>query len=761
MEKHQAQAIITRSYTCSEGMDKYGKKICALAQYGNNQLFEMPLTNYVRVTGDSITKSVEVPKSEEVERNIANFIGTFTLDINQPESRKIFVASYVTNERYFKQPSTPKEVLKSIHPDAINFSRKTIRKFHSEICELAKTISKKTKENAIDRVATLDKGRIFIVGPKGVGKTTFLNMIRCKHYNKHVVNRQSRIVFVYFDLTEYSIKNLSDGLQFCTTREILANWSHYLQVNISSTNQILKEMIKGNNAEIKNFTDEQYQYLWVNIYSECTGTSPRNDSKISWIFDSLIKYLIEYYNLSFIFTIDGLDRINLTPSKVDNFHNWCDQIKNSFLSNSSYPGVYLVSMRTESMQSIGNLPLRQYRQEKISETWPKQIMRRRISLLEHYLRQMKNSKEDDIERNVKLSVGYVKFLVSALADRFVGASNDLFNNNMCEILNFFNRNFRRCFEALKNTMGHFIKLRKSGQLSAVDILELGMAEPPLGSAIEDKLKKYSYVAVEGFLLAGKYFALPQYKYDFDPVDNKFFRSIEYPKVTYYLPNLFKFPYADGINSGNYVLCGIRIIQYILLHKNMENKSRIVDFLNDYFGYPAVVVETMMEELVENNILFYNELAPQTDYFSITEAAIDIYNNLIGDLEYSYLCCQSVPLPLALLQGGYFDILPFGMMGYVMTKLRTTANFIKYLKCIDIQEEYRFNRHASDVKSGFLYNTYSPNSNIHKGYKDKGFAFSERMCTNFRVQMHKIVGSEWDRKDSTLKDDLEIYLGELS
>ena len=299
-----------------------------------NERLQIPRDDYRKIIADYISQKLAHFKANpSIKENITdlNDIYTFNDDTNNK--------SY----EYFQ--------INNVADIFINASPKTVNTFVNDIATISQfnrllyLMHKKSINNT--PIFSRDQNnisKIFFVGKKGTGKTTLINYA-FTIYNKLL--EDSKVIWIRIDLTKDSRFNITYRMryQFC---KILFDYydsnkitQKKLTFNLSHTNNFLKKRIEQYNITFKD-NNEKY----IDFFSECKilSTEPYQVEKIPNVFYyGLFDYLVMDCNISFIFIIDGLDKLDLTEIRKNQFINWIEEIKYTIMPRYVIPAIFFNS----------------------------------------------------------------------------------------------------------------------------------------------------------------------------------------------------------------------------------------------------------------------------------------------------------------------------------------------------------------------------------------------------------------------------------
>ena len=243
---------------------------------------------------------------------------------------------------------------------------------------------------------------------------------------------------------------------------------------------------------------------------------------------------------------------------------------------------------------------------------------------------------------------------------------------MCLLLKFFNYNYRRLFNAIKDTFLYYIyNLSDEYWNYLFDNFNYDNNKSYRKQLLESK----KYLIIEGLLLAGHYYNLNPYKYE---QENEIItRNRSNISNRSYILNIYSFPILNNKQNKMIFFCGLRILQYMKFNNYICSTKEISQFLSKYFWYPSEIVEIKTEEILESGLISVYDPIINSDPNKIilNKCGEYLLDKMCLDIEYNYLSCQSAPLLSELLDNNRFVIKRISDENYVFNKIQTCIEFV--------------------------------------------------------------------------------------
>lgn len=726
----------------------------------------------ISLKGIDVQKRIEsvLPAGNNtIVKHIAKNIGHFLPDPRNAQKKHKFNRVFSFNGDVSQYPNEEK-VKQYIHDKAISHSRDNANAFFNEICDLADDnrhiychdILEKSPDELLlinDQDDIFHKSRIFIFGPRGIGKTFFFSYLLMVNHTHLVDDR--RIIWVNVDLSKQSSLSVQDQLRLKMCHLIFNKYMKVkynpFNISVSSKNSRLKQRIINANPEIGEYTDKEYSDFIRDNLVICKKGAQKIGGDFLAFYQGFYDYLCIDHELSFIFVLDGIDQIDLTPQKEDTFNRYCNDIISTILDNDyADSGVYLITMRNATVTRFGGIPHFRYTRKVISETYPVEVLNNRTayigetagSLPSVLMSHMAPKQKCDFVENI--ARGYVDFIIKALAYRFTGLEEHLTDCGICNLLDFFGRNYRRLFESLKNCLPYFMPL--VDRETATMFIENGDSDKL--NKFNNKIGKKHYIAVEGFLLAGYLYMLPNYHYYYDKDKKEFVPRREDLSNKAYLANVFAHPWNGKFPNRTCLLCGVRILQYLKFNGGCSDELEIVDDVNKMFGYPKSVVRVLIKELEEYLVVSRPDDGDSIvqDEICLTQSGRYLLKYILVDVEYLYLCLQATPMPKTIIDKSYFPIAPYTDDNYVIKKIICTTNFVRLIGTLEEKEKDFFTEAMADNPQGFSFDNFN-------GYD---FTIADKILDGVSRGINPKINKAWhDQNQTKLKQQIISFIDNAS
>lgn len=529
--------------------------------------------------------------------------------------RKYLPNKYTNFPKYIKEVLTFKKCAPS--NELICIALKKLVNLNSETISLEKTID--------DFIFSKNELRLlYILGHKGVGKTTLINNY-FNLRNTSLFNTK----FLWFRLDAWRIYESWDNykelinegdnlfrkfiqIKFCLTsiasqsNKLFKNlgenpeetYMPYLRGRLSDVENFEKKI-----KEIKRFTTSEANFSYL---SKLYFSYKDDFDVIDNLFEAIKSYLLDN-KMKFIVIIDGLDNINF-HKYIDKYNNTLEQLK-SFLFVDEDNNLFhktIVCFRNPTHQHFINLfsVANEFNGNKIKHqiNWSstKEIIKQKRKHMSPPLEYFKSDYQTLLEENnniqdstplnkiknqcfslfnnfIDIYVYELKKLLkhtiennnvwSPLINKIYLKDLDLKDNELIKII--FHNNFRNYIYNLNYAFHYHLLNTNNGGNS--------------------KAKEH---VVEQFLLRGKSYYSTE----------KFAKSSNDKGLL--IPNIFHFYNTENKDLNNWHgLCGLRIIQ-LAVKKRVQGIywSDTVTILNELFNYDSQIINTCIHELTKHRIL---------------------------------------------------------------------------------------------------------------------------------------------------------------
>lgn len=542
------------------------------------------VTEQYRFRADN--RSFTFPRGDTPEAYIISHLGHLAANPSEPDRRSWLMDAFV-----YAKDNAPGNSDRSCpnfdEPSGLAFVENLIEAAHSE-------------GNAYR--ARVRSGRdIFVLhGPRGVGKTIFINHLFTK-FNDLLENE--KIIWLRINLPEpfggdrpklvhWLLSKLAYVvLRYLYTRfddirkEFLALPDYFKAQNYTSevVNRLLDNFDKVKRMYL---SGEARQALEVDTFEE------RLVSRLS---DQLV-----HAGYSFIFVLDGYDRVDPLPRVLERFDFIKDELNHLFKPDTRLGGCYLLVTRSETLRYL--TPAQLYNTANVRNTHFRElhhtsfsaILDRRLGCLRRKLSEPERQKLWPGHDWAQELLDFKSFMTSA-------AEVDKFDNVIGELDRIYGSNNRAKVQAVQLCYQEYLK-------------------PQL-----------RYRLIESMCRGG--FEFPPRVYEYDRVGHTLV-AIAHSKVfdNVFVPNVFRFPYSGKWpwnpvpKAGTYLLAGLRVLQLLQAKAKIdrvqteEHKAygipieALLSGLGTRFGYEAEVIFRILEEYAEYGLIMLESVgvfAPTT------------------------------------------------------------------------------------------------------------------------------------------------------
>lgn len=594
-------------------------------------------------------------------------------------------------------------------PGAVNHNRRRTVEFLKHL----NTISKQTMEMYRNRGTTsighaqARESLILLVGDRGVGKTFFQNHLLATHSRRfdkektiwirvnlvddfgdnydltHWMYAQAaKIILRYYALGSQLIDNPSTKTPIDVTSFVVSSMAEKLFLDEDSRKEYKEQFHYLHDMYVRNTTDEPI--------------SPRNISKRLGL--TIWRSALDA-GYSFIVVFDGLDRLESCVTSHEKFTNLLLGAKRFFMQDDLPAACICIACRHNSAEVLAsgnalpfaNAPIKRYR---VGHVPVEKILRQRVRSIDATKPQWFIGEE----RQRSLA----SYLISFTGE-FPGFS--IFESNARAAMQGVQLRYHEF--VIHSHKHHPYKLLES-------FIKMGWLYPP---------KHYSYCLSDDK-------AMP-----FSPIskgrsnDNRLMISI------------FAYPYyewqtnAKHAPSFSYILLGLRILQFVLISKQLVAKKRARDtitvdvlaqLLEECFDYPGGVVRCQIREFAEFELITARRdiAVPSAKPFgnsrlSITKKSEEIVNNYVYDIAYLGLCAMRVPMPVKAFSRDVNERTPpifiarayeerpggsrnHSLAKWVSMKAINSLNLFKLLVCVDEEQRGILTGRRKDILAKHVY-----------------------------------------------------------
>lgn len=606
------------------------------------------------------------------------------------------------------------------------------------------TVAKDVRKERINKEQTIGRAKknsiFFCIGDPGVGKTTFINNM-FSVYSEHL--RNEKVIWVRLDLNDASQMkdDFEEAFLLKTIRILHDKYSEEIDfhddgikgyVNTRWASTTGKGMITV--TDIDNLFKKFFTLRRYNIEDQLD---------LSFI-DVVIDYLIEKLEYSFIFIIDGLDRVTLDSVRNDKFVKWCRNLVNFISQKTFKDAVYIIVMREISLiDALSHFTedenLKTYKIIKILPPDLEGMMDKKFAIAKEMILKNKDEKYDWLESKhidaLKNAILHYTFtaLLNINIDDVAKQGERLFHEKGYELVNgICANNFRVLMRFFRQLLLHVF----SSYDASIEILVDENIKNRY-SIFKGKEYKVKRVLINGREESTNYSVPYTYKvYNnevlFEPNNN----------VEPLIPNIFNF--IDELEDGktemkqeNRILVKLHIISFLLNNDCTAKKRRVIDYFSERLGYSKLFLKYEIDEMIYSGILQPRALkgfVKENNYtIQLTELGKYIFKSLIYDEIYHEIIVDDTPLPQQMLT--HFDPINLGWVNvdidkYVSTKIKSVLYFIAVLKEVERQEEEYYNTNTTREKRSF---------------EEEGYKIVEKIEKNINRDIQKMLGER--TKDS--------------
>lgn len=561
---------------------------------------------------------------------IFNTLGHISLNTSDKETTLALTETY----EYIDSNSQANTEIPNINPSSTEL-------FIKELITAAKTEAARRKET--DELYHNMERQVYVLhGPRGCGKTFFINHALSK--NGDLLDSE-KCIYVRVDLTDRFGGISPNVAHWLLSKLVLVIFRYYNsdskipEEKISDEKHIeikktLVEYIR--NKEPKETMDLLFLKLsdMERIFMEEKVVALTSDI-VPFEFGIEISKILVDRGYSFIYIIDGLDRLDITPKYEEKFDNVISSLNSNLGSDTSLGGVFLLVMRDESMEQVmsrlgrvhpGGRNL-DYIVKECRVPSFKKILENRIKYIQKRMEVIGPLKGWDMSDWSGHIEGYAKYLLSENNDedttQYTSRLDTIFSNNQRAKVQL----MQCCYDDYLRTMKH----------------------------------KKEYTIIERMCRGGyKYPIAPNYSVD---QHGSIIHSFEKKYDNVFLPNIFHFPYSRNYrlqNNGHaitHILAGLRIMQLVcaISSYNLKMKNRTVSYCEELIDLMFRVFE-YDKIILANIVLLFSEYEMiSLDGGPITSNEINhhvfmpmpkityILNNLMGNVAYLNMSAMRAPI----------------------------------------------------------------------------------------------------------------------
>ncbi len=584
---------------------------------------------------------------------------------------------------------------------AIKFIKKLIKDSRSR---LKSNVSKFNADNVGRRAAAGRKKLYFLDGPRGSGKTFFLNFIFSKFHqmfdDERVIWVRINLVNEYCTYSNSEIHDLADWLFAQLTKIIL----RYYDFNSVQYRKNGKGKLAFNYIEIlTNYIEKECSYdenlslvlkqkllKLKQIFQNQTETEPISKGLVPDVFGRYLFDFLQRNNISVIFVLDGCDKIEALVHQEKKFQWLCSAI-DAISNTSSEPNTtILLVTRTQNLPVIkessrqggGSIPRSHFKSLKPVSF--ENILEKRFQYLEREIEQIASLSK--LEWDSSISLNHLNNFRNYLLERSRVYKFEFFD----AIDKVYDSNIRAKTQSIQTMYCEFL-------------LDKGLKH---------------YTIIESLCRAGRAFPPKPYRYE---INNGVLQRYPGEQVfdNHFLPNIFTFPTVnckplcevEFLFDSIPFLAGLRISQILdnfYAYKNSTEKGNVkkpVNFLtvddicciaSSMFGYQQDLIVKMIEEFGEYELFRLGgvglRFAFNTKFYKPQQMPKIKYilSHLIYDISYLNMCSIRTMIPSCFLSKNEFfsakDYFKVPLRVWVASKIKNAISIyqlINYYNKLDL------------------------------------------------------------------------------
>ncbi len=631
------------------------------------------------------------PREDHVQKRL----GHITSNPSDPENTSAIKDSYVFSSNRAIEEQADSE-------NFVNRSSKAVDTFVDQVVTEANfqwQLSKQTAKGGAD-LNHLSQRTFIVHGPRGSGKTFFLNYILAQYIDK--LDRQS-VIWVRLDLVKDFPPN-NDLLSwiYAQISKIVYRYYHsksrlYRISNIDiakrGLDQYLRDYVSRMESQEARLNLTNTLENMKNVFWRKTAEQPLDERLVPRVIGAAVYSYLLLKGFRFVVVLDGFDKLESTRSAIRKFEKLCGDSASLGLSTDLVGFVLLAVMRTSTLESFSRTsPYKKVESVRTFEIGPSDLVeivsQRRAFLISEVARLAPSKKWMTSDWPLHFD-GFVEFLErSETSEHYAAALHRAFGPNR-----------RAQMQTIQLAYYDYImSVRK----------QVGVLAP--------------YKIVESMTKGG--FKYPQKYYYYSTNAGKFTQRIaDIPLFDNRLiPSIFDYPYDDSafggkfVNTGNEIALTLRIIQLVRaieakreVIKNYQPVSvaEICYILWRLFGYNEEILRWKIIELAESDVIsLYGE------YFQFDRELmrmrvrplpklVYILDKYVKDIAYLSLALMRAPIGPFVVEGNLEKVAPFVMIeSYEPGDLNLinwiTAKFVNSVSSVRILNEVNF-RQESQVK----------------------------------------------------------------
>jgi hypothetical protein len=463
--------------------------------------------------------------------------------------------------------------------------------------------------------------------------------------------------------------------------------------------------------------------------------------------------VIKKYKCSFIFILDGFDKLDITTKHIDKFKNLISEINDFVSPDTKLGGSILIVTREETkeyLKTSSHPTLKKWNTEyfTIKNIEISKIIDKRIEyLIKRVKEKAKNQKwtlfdwPDHIE--------FFKSYLTEISDR---------------------KNYH-------DFLFHLDEIYGSNNRAKVQLVQLSY----FSFLCKEKHEKV-YKLIESMCRGGYIFPPKIYKYTI--VENKI-NILSCSKIfdNVFLPTVTIFPYCPSCSKYKLPLCGtpilsnFRILQIILAYNKMDRNVRshginggvLIEYLHTYFKYDKNILYFQIEELFEYHMIRFNpgllmtpdnlkdlEIIPTPKLKFIFDNEVEKqeenYISLVSDIAYLNMCSMRTLINKQFLKGDYpyfkaiyYDDNNPNLEDWVFWKIINSINLVRILRSANKFEQVKIIKLGLHKNNIDLYNSISfdfLNEKVPEGlFRKVKYIINElgpKRRSNFQYRLNKYL-----------------------
>jgi hypothetical protein len=607
-----------------------------------------------------------------------------------------------------------------------NYSRETVYKFVDVLINNTKKITniklkKVNRTGDIEDIATEALNSMnyntFLIGNKGVGKTTLLN------YIISVIGAEeaeggfdyNRVVVIRLDLNKREDHiSLIDWIRYKICRIIyryynldsVNNHGRQFTVNLSSNNENMIDVLKKHYSDrlplMKNIDDYETELR------NCSTTDKPIPVKVSDnCFETLYNHCICNENMSFIIMIDGLDQLSLDHTREQVFIERSREVK-TLLEEHFLLGSILCSIRHNTY--VSNFKDIAFNRDTqlyfVDYVEPIAIWKRKKSyLLSEEALKGQTEMASALRSGDWHKTAYIldTFLENLMAYTYNSLKLDefLFESKMDSTT--------AVFDFFKELFGDDNRLIFRAVISIIDLLLYYQNVHKLSDDISAGKR---YLVSEALMVpSGSAYYQSMYSYNYDKEQKKIYHKREDKRPIF--KNAFNFPDIDlpeNQYEKNLILLGVRLLQFLKFNSEAKRHA-VLTYLNDFFDYDRIYSDVIIEEYLDYG--FIKKTA--TNKIAITKTGKYLLSSLIYNHTYLNFVSHSTPLPYSYLDNKKFVLKRIDDPEFAAYLILNAVNFYLHVRKVEGLEEVEFNlrvKKNSELKDVTYRNYYGKDLSVY-------------------------------------------------